>query len=189
MKIDRITFEVYWSYYKSIENMFINTIQYVSPSVTNKKTYSDEYAKIILLCGSEIDSILKLICKLKNIKPTGRDYSMNDYSNYISKSNILKNECYCPTCMTTTKEKFIMVALFQDIKTGVIYSNLEWLRCYQLLKHNRMKNAKKGNLYNAVSLLIAHYVLIRHLIDYLGKNYGIEYVKEHNVSSVLIPCI
>ncbi|MBQ8902518.1 MAG: hypothetical protein IJY87_05640 [Bacilli bacterium] len=189
MTLDRMTFEVYWSYYKSIENMFIDTIQYVSPSKTNEKTYSDEYAKIILLCGSEIDSILKLICKLEKINPEKRDYSMNDYSKFISKSTILKEECYSPECMTTTKEKFIMESPFKNIKVGVPYSGLDWWKNYQALKHNRMKNAKKGNLQNTVSLLVAHYILIRYLINYLGKNYGIDYVKENNVSRILIPCL
>ena len=189
MTIDRITFEVYWSYYKSIESMFVNTIQFVSPSITNKKTYSDEYAKIILLCGSEVDSILKLICKLEKLKPEKKDFSMNDYSKIINKSLQLKNECYCPSCMTTTKEKHIMTAPFENIKVGIPYSGLDWWKDYQALKHNRMKNARKGNLKNAVSLLVAHYVLIRHLINYLGKNYGIDYVKEHNVSNILIPCL
>ena len=189
MTIDRITFEVYWSYYKSIENMYINTTQYVSPSKTNSKTYSDEYAKIALLCGSEIDSILKLICKLEKIKPEKRDYSMNDYAKVIEKSEELKASCYSPRCMTTTKERLLIVAPFENIQIGVKYSNLEWWKNYQLLKHNRMKNAKKGNLETASSLLIAHYILIRYLINYLGKNYGIDYVKEHNVSTVLVICL
>ena len=98
MEIDRITFEIYWSYYKSIENMFINTIQYVSPSKANKGTYSDEYAKIILLCGPEIDAILKLICKLEQIIPENRDYSMSDYSKFIDKIITIKESYYCPQC-------------------------------------------------------------------------------------------
>ena len=189
MTIDRVTFEVYWSYYCIIEKMFINTIQYVSPSITNKKTYSDEYAKIILLCGSEIDSILKLICKLKRIKPQGRDYSMNDYSLMIDNEEAIKLQSYCPECMTTTKEKFLVSSPFKDIKTGIQYSGLDWWKNYQSLKHNRMKNAKKGNLQTTVNLLTAHYILIRHLINYLGKNYGIDYVKKHNISNILIPCL
>lgn len=189
LTIDRMTFEVYWSYYKSIENMFINTIQYVSPSITNKKTYSDEYAKIILLCGSEVDSILKLICKLEKQKPEKRDYSMNDYSKLIDSCKLLKEQFYCPECLTTTKEKYIVASPFEKIQIGVPYSGLDWWKDYQALKHNRMRNARKGNLKNVVSLLVAHYVLIRHLINYLGKNYGIDYVREHNVSNILIPCL
>ena len=119
--IDRTTFEVYWSYYKSIENMFINTTQYVSPSKTNRKTYSDEYTKISLLCGSEIDAILKLICKMEKMKPEKRDYSMNDYAKLINESDELKKSCYTPRCMTTTKEKFLIIAPFNEIQIGVKY--------------------------------------------------------------------
>ena len=75
------------------------------------------------------------------------------------------------------------------VKVGIPYSGLNWWADYQALKHNRMENAKKGNLENATSMLIAHYILLRFLINYLGKNYGIDYVKEHNVSNILIPCL
>lgn len=189
MNINRMTFEKYWSYYKSIENMFINTIQYVSPSRANKETYSDEYAKIIFLCGSEIDSILKLICKLENIQPKDKRYTMADYSIFIDKTTLLKEECYCPKCMTTIEEEQLMIAPFDKIQIGIPYSGLDWWEDYQSLKHNRMENAKKGNLGNATSMLIAHYILIRFSINYLDKNSGIDYVKEHNQSSILIPCL
>jgi hypothetical protein len=189
LNIDRRTFEKYWSYYKSIENMFINTIQYVSPSKANKETYSDEYAKIIFLCGSEIDSILKLICKLENITPKNKRYNMGDYSIFIEKTASLKEECYCPRCMTTIKEEYLMIAPFNKIQIDKPYSGLDWWENYQSLKHNRMENAKKGNLQNATSMLIAHYILIRFLINYLEKNSGTDYVREHKESSILIPCL
>ena len=59
----RMEFERYWSYYISIEIMFKKTNQYVSHSEKNQYTYSDEFAKIILLSCSEIDSLLKTVCK------------------------------------------------------------------------------------------------------------------------------
>lgn len=189
MEIDRITFEIYWSYYKSIENMFITTMQYVSPSKANKETYSDEYTKIIFLCGSEIDSILKLICKLENILPEYKNFKMKDYAEIFERYISLKTECYCPRCMTSVDEESLMITPFNKIQIGIKYSGLDWWEDYQSLKHNRMENAKKGNLQNAASMLTAHYILIRFLIKYLGKNYGINYVKEHNVSSFLIPCL
>ena len=52
MNIDRMTFEIYWSYYLSIEKMLVNTVQFVSPSEENENTYSDEFTKIILLSCS-----------------------------------------------------------------------------------------------------------------------------------------
>ena len=61
MKCSYNELQVYGRHYRNIEEMFIKTIQYVSPTKENENTYSDEYAKIILLCGSEIDSIFRLI--------------------------------------------------------------------------------------------------------------------------------
>ena len=169
--------------------MFINTIKYVSPSKTNEKTYSEEYAKIVLLCGSEIDSILKLICKIEKVKPRNKDYNMNDYSDVIINKIKLDIETYTPNCMTTTNEKYMMITPFKTIKKGAPYGGLEWWKDYQSLKHDRVKNATVGNLKNAASLLIAHYILITHLINYLDESSGFNYVKEHNISNVLIPCL
>ena len=66
--LDRTRFEYYWSYYLSIERMLEDTRRFVATSDENKNTYSDEFAKIILLSCSEIDSILKIICKLKGVE-------------------------------------------------------------------------------------------------------------------------
>ena len=74
--LERNTFEMYWSYYLSIEKMMKNTSQYVTPSKQNSNTYSDEFMKIILLSCSEIDSILKVICKENGVVLDDKIYNM-----------------------------------------------------------------------------------------------------------------
>lgn len=189
MSIDRMTFEIYWSYYISIEKMMINTIQYVSPSKENKNTYSDEFTKIILLSCSEIDSILKLLCKLNGMEIDDRKYNMSYYAKLFEEDDRIKDEMYGPEYVSTINESFLGVTPFKHINSKLKYGGLEWWQDYQCLKHDRMKNAKKGNLKNAISALTAHYILMRLLIDYLDRYAGIAYVKEHNVSEFLIPCI
>ena len=65
--------------------MMKNTSQYACPSKQNKNTYSDEFMKIILLSCSEIDSILKVICKENNVMLKDKDYNMYEYA----KSNVI----------------------------------------------------------------------------------------------------
>ena len=102
--MERMRFEMYWSYYISIENMLKKTSQFVSPSKENEKTYSDEFAKIILLSCSEIDSILKLLCELNGIIRDEKKYNMNIYVEAISKIRMVTELAYTPKLYTSANE-------------------------------------------------------------------------------------
>ena len=55
-----------WNYFLSIEKDFIRTIDFVHLDAANAGAFSNEYAKLILLLGSEIDVVAKMLChKLK----------------------------------------------------------------------------------------------------------------------------
>lgn len=189
MNIDRMTFEIYWSYYLSVEKMLINTVQFVSPSEENKNTYSDEFTKIILLSCSEIDSILKLLCKLNNIILNDKEYNMKNYAKMLEKDKSIKRESYGPEYVSTINESFLVVTPFKDMDYKMKYAGLEWWKDYQFLKHNRMENAKRGNLINAIISVSAYYILMIKLMDYLDEFAGHDYVIEHNRSKFLIPCV
>lgn len=57
------------------------------------------------------------------------------------------------------------------------------------IKHNRLENFEKGTLYNAVCSVMAQYIILRILINYLVENSGKEYVIEYNCSKFWIPVI
>lgn len=187
--LDRMRFEMYWRYYISIEEMLRKTSQYVSPSKENKKTYSDEFAKIILLSCSEIDSILKLLCKLNNIIHDDKKYNMNIYAEAIDKIRRVRELAYCPELYTSVNEKVLVVYPFQKLNKTKPYAGLDWWRDYQKIKHNRIENAECGNLYNAVSAVAAHLILVRALIEFLDEYNGKEYVQENKWSDYMIPCV
>ncbi|MGN0363652.1 MAG: hypothetical protein ACI4ET_12510 [Bilifractor sp.] len=187
--MERMRFEMYWSYYISIENMLKKTSQFVSPSKENEKTYSDEFAKIILLSCSEIDSILKLLCELNGIIRDEKKYNMNIYVEAISKIRMVTELAYTPKLYTSANEISLVVFPFKNLKMDKPYAGLDWWKDYQSIKHNRIENAECGNLYNAVSAVSAHYILVRALIEFLNENDGKEYVRRHNWSDYLIPCV
>ena len=83
--MERNTFEMYWGYYLSVEKMMKNTSQYVAPTKQNINTYSDEFMKIILLSCSEIDSILKVICRENRVILDDKKYNMSVYANTLLK--------------------------------------------------------------------------------------------------------
>ena len=67
------------------------TSQYVCPSELNKNAYSDEIMKIILLSCSEIDSILKVICRENNVLLEDRKYNMSIYAKTLSSQKDIKD--------------------------------------------------------------------------------------------------
>ena len=187
--LDRTRFEYYWSYYLSIEKMLEDTRRFVASSDENKNTYSDEFAKIILLSCSEIDSILKLICKLKGVEKKDNEYNMRIYVQVLSENEDIREFAYSPDPSTYINEKSLIVYPFKEMDKNKKYGGLVWWMAYQALKHNRLESATKGNLYNAISAVSAHYILIRILTDFLHDYDGKKYVQEHNVSKYFIPCI
>ena len=187
--MERNTFEMYWSYYLSIEKMMKITSQYVCPSERNKNTYSDEFMKIILLSCSEIDSILKVICKENNILLEDRKYNMSVYSKILLKQKDIKEMAYSPECATSSINDGIICFPFKDLDDKKLHAGLTWWRDYQKLKHNRLDNAELGNLENAVCAITAHYILLRIFMDMLPENSGREYVKEKYWSDYLVICI
>ena len=187
--LDRTRFEYYWSYYLSIERMLEDTRRFVAASDENKNTYSDEFAKIILLSCSEIDSILKIICKLKGVEKKDSEYNMKVYVQVLSEVKNIREMAYSPDLSTYINEKSLIAYPFKEMDNYKKYGGLEWWSAYQALKHNRLESATVGNLYNAVSSVVAHYILIRILIEFLRDYDGKEYVDKHNISEYFIPCV
>jgi hypothetical protein len=73
-----------WYYFLSIEKDFNGTIDFVHLSPANAKAYSNEYAKLILLIGSEVDVIAKRLCK--KVSPHKRAKNIDDYRQVITKA-------------------------------------------------------------------------------------------------------
>ena len=187
--MERNTFEMYWSYYLSIEKMMKNTSQYVCPSKFNKNTYSDEFMKIILLSCSEIDSILKLICKENNVVLNDREYNMSVYAKVLENQDNIKKQAFSPKCATSSMNDFFICLPFETLDGNKKCAGLKWWEDYQKLKHNRLENAGAGNLENAVCAITAHYILLRIMMDMLPENSGKEYVKKEYWSDYLVICI
>jgi len=180
---------MYWSYYLSIEKMMKNTSQYVCPSKNNRYTYSDEFMKIILLSCSEIDSILKVICKENNVLLDDKKYNMSVYSKVLLEQDDIKGWAFSPECSTSSRGGGIICFPFKDLNTDKPYGGLSWWKDYQKLKHNRLDNAEVGNLENAVYAITAHFILLRILMESLSEKSGRDYVIEKYWSDYLIICI
>jgi hypothetical protein len=145
----------HWSYYVSLEDDFIETSRYVEFCDENFKTYSTQFARLILAVGSEVDVIAKELCS--KAKPKNKPMNINQY-------------------------KQILVPAFpaiMDVVVGIQWNpmrlhawkswkqskrpNPGWWTAYNSVKHGRIKNEKLASLGNAINALAGLYVLMIHL--------------------------
>lgn len=181
----RSIFEMHWQYYLSIEKMLVETNQYVTHSDNNKIAYSDEFASIILLSCSELDSLLKQLCIQKGIISKSNYYKMKDYAKALENSR----DWGLATGINIINDDHITVFPFNKINSSLPYANLIWWKDYQSIKHDRIKNVIKGNLLNAVNSVAAQYIILRQLIEFIDESSGKEYIREKYWSDYWIPVV
>ncbi|MEY9976325.1 hypothetical protein [Lysinibacillus sp. RC79] len=183
--MNRSVFEMHWQYYLSIENMLVKTNQYVTHSDKNKNVYSDEFASIILLPCSELDSLFKQLCINNGIESNGKYFKMKDYVQVIEK----RNDFGLATGTRTINDDNIVIFPFENIEASKLYANLNWWKDYQSIKHDRIKNVTKGNLLNAVNSVAAQFIILRLLIEFIDESNGRDYLRKNYQSEYWIPCV
>ncbi len=143
-----------WSYFKAIESDLSMCQRYVEFVPENFSAYSTEFAKIILLAGSETDSVMREITRAA--KPTGRIQGIKDYEPEISKLFP-----YFKEMQVQVKGTGIVLAPWQDwLET----QGPDWWRnCYNKLKHQRAKSFSSATLKNALLAVGGLYLALLHL--------------------------
>ena len=163
---------LHWSYYLLLEKDFRSIERYISfdlgdnylydsHTITdfgNSNTFSNEFVKQYQAICSEIDVILKSICReLGRTKAT----CMPDYTDIIL--NQWKN-------LPNQKVKMNMIELqpFSNWKGSPQYTAPDWWGTYNHVKHERLTNFKDANLKNVVNSLAGLYILESYLAKYIG---------------------
>ncbi len=148
-----------WSYFLSLEADFALTTRYVHISTGNYKTYSIEYVKLILSSCSEIDVLLKLICK--EHEPTTTVNNIDQYRPILLKyyPDIVKTEVSLPR---------YQIKLLPWEKWSE-ETNPDWWRDYNDIKHVRSSNFEKANLFNTMYAMGGLVVLLVYWCNKLKK--------------------
>lgn len=153
----------YYEYYLSVEHNLIATKPYVEHTERNHAVHSQEFSKIILLCGSELEQLLKLLCHSRGIQRAGR---MSDHADAL----MLHPE-YPPGCTAPALPVLNRVVS----RDGLMYNpwdgfdparpglGLAWRHAYQQLRDNRVESFPLATLLNATQALAAHYLLLEEL--------------------------
>jgi hypothetical protein len=116
----------YWQHFLALEADFAATSRYVEFSKQNFKTYSIEYAKLLLAVGSEVDVLCKVICE--KLDPAAKRANIDNY-----------RDCITAHCMIAPEEVFIrrFGLTFKPWDAWAHGKNPDWWGDYNDVKHHR----------------------------------------------------
>lgn len=152
-----------WRYYLMLEKDFDNTSRYVEPR-GQENTYSFEFAKLLILVCTEIESIFKAICCEINMDNSCRNIIQykETITSKFSQISEAQAKVNCLDCV---------IIPFEEWKDKDVYSPY-WWKAYNDVKHNRESNFSAATYWNAVSALSALYILIFYLADLLKMDFN-----------------
>lgn len=163
-------YKEYFDYYLELENDFFSTEPYVSIELDNYKTYSTQYAKIYLSICSEIDCLLKEICR-----NTERSTTANSIDKYFPIINShFPNFKIEGVYFEKQKLELFPWEEWENNKSP------DWWKYYNKIKHHRLEEEtstgieyyKYANLENVINALAALYIVEQYYLysyDYLSE--------------------
>lgn len=148
--VTKETINSIWNYYISLEKDLDNTSRYIEPK-GQENVFSFEFAKLLVLSCTELESVLKMLCYECSGEKRGciSEYKETILANYpkivYAKVNIARwGETICP---------------FEGWNKG----KLSWWDAYGNVKHNRKDNFTEATYMNVVYALSALYISIFYL--------------------------
>ncbi|AOZ95465.1 hypothetical protein [Butyrivibrio hungatei] len=150
----------YYSYYREIEDTFLDTEKYVAIDSINFATFSTRYNWLLQSICSEVDSIFKIIA---------RNACKKKYEG-ISDYYIFAKE-YLPVLFENTVEIPFRNIELKPFASWEGDSSPKWWKIYNGIKHDREKKNEKGvpvykraNLEMVLNALAGLYLLENYLI-------------------------
>jgi hypothetical protein len=140
----------HWQYFIAIESDLENTARYVEVTPGNFRTYSVEYARILLSAGSEVDVMSKLLCK--TLEPNASPKTIKEYRR----------------CILSHYPKFwsfeISLTRYglgrQPWEAWSRGETPKWWKSHNRVKHKRDEYFTEANLENAIDAVAGLYCLV-----------------------------
>ena len=163
---------LHWNYYLMLETDFIDIERYISfdlgdnylydmapvKDYANSRTFSNEFVKQYQTICSEVDVILKSICrelenKIVESMPEYTEVVFNHWSNIFNQKVKIGDGELQP---------------FRNWSQKPSYKAPDWWKSYNSVKHARLENSQEANLKNVVNALAGLYILELYLVKFIG---------------------
>ncbi|MGB8339649.1 MAG: hypothetical protein WCD07_10565 [Burkholderiales bacterium] len=130
----------HWRYFLALEQDVERTTRFVEPHPSNYKTYSIEFARLIISACSEVDVVAKVLCEA--IDPSAPATNMDQYRAVIHKR------------YPRIHEALVEVPRFglamEPWKEWGGAANPGWWKDHQLVKHQRHKHFAQADLEHCI---------------------------------------
>lgn len=137
---------IHWNYLLSLEQDIARLSNYIEICDDNFDAYSIEILKLNLSIGSEIDVVLKGLCKL--YKPDDKFENIKDYKIFINEnlSEIIEEEIYIPRFGISLQPWCEIEQSDNDQ-----FKSPFWWDSYNNVKHHRGSDYREANLKNLIN--------------------------------------
>ena len=147
--LQRSKYFTHWNYFLAIERDLEKLSRFVEFSTDNWTTYSLEMARIILAAASDIDVLLKALCK--RVSPSAKAATINKYMDVINKTfpDI-------PMFEATLPRWGLNLTPWSNWASNEVPV---WWTANNKVKHHRDKQYHRANLHNTLNAVAALYVI------------------------------
>lgn len=134
-----------WHYFLNLERELSDTTAFVEPHPKNYETFSDRYAGLLLLIGSEVDVLAKTLSR--NLEPSSHPKNMRDCQDIIT--------ARYPDIHTIEIDVERYNLKFQPWKNwgNTPPTKPDWWGSYNAVKHDRLESryeASQWTVFNAI---------------------------------------
>jgi len=152
MELVQTESSLHWNYFLALEQDLEKVARYIEFNEDNYNTYSIELAHLLLAIGSEVDVLMKALCKVIDPDVQRKDIGSYRYAIQSKSSDFMEIVCQIP--------KYGMMSIspweaWEDNSS----SNPEWWDAYNDVKHKRSENFGKANLKNVLNAISALYIV------------------------------
>jgi len=141
-----------WYYFLSIEKDFVKTVDFVHLDKANFKAFSNEYAKLLLLVGSEVDVVAKVLCN--KVKPGAKAENINDYRVILTAAFNGMHDTEIEIA------RYLMKLKPWTTWHPAVSKSPTWWTSYNNVKHERDKNFAEADQENTLNALCGLLVLL-----------------------------
>ncbi len=148
----------YWRMYKTLEKDFMHTLEYVELDIANYSTFSIPFAKQLLSIGSEMDNVFRECIGAYNRT------TISDYFPITQQYPTLLNQ------EVIVKDTSIRLIPFQGWNSQNPSQSLTFWYKYNLVKHDRVSNAKDASLETVLNALAGLFIVEMYRFDFIYNN-------------------
>lgn len=146
----------YWDYFVALEEDLIRTSRFVQFHKDNLKTYSIEFARLLLASSSEVDVIAKELCEVA--RPGSDPKNIDNYRTIITGKY--------QHCHTNEIRLPLYELSFQPWKEWASGTNPAWWKSYNNVKHERRRHFSEATLENTIYSIAGLFCLLLYFYKY-----------------------